>query len=404
MLLFDPQTGLSAQEVSEVRENVRADWVAAFQKDGAPPLDTDPETPAGQLIDSQTAAIVDKDSEILFLANQFNPLTSQGIWQDALGAIYFLKRKIQESSVAICTIMGLSGTVIPAGALIRSEVDNSQWACTVETTIPAGGTTTVPFAAVETGALEAGANTLTQIVTVIPGWDSVTNGTAAAVGRVVETQAEFETRRYASVAKNARGSLLAIYGAIADIPGVLDCVVLENVTNFPVVKWGVTIPGHSVWIAVVGGDDASIAEQIYRKKDAGCGTAGNTTVSYEDTGLPGAPTYEYTIERPTPLPFGVRVTIRETSATPAEIEQQVKNAILEDFEGRGPHGNLRVGMAQVVYASRFYCAAITAGATSLENIEICAPVSGGAWGDSVTINADQSPVLDAADITVTLVS
>jgi hypothetical protein len=61
-------------------------------------------------------------------------------------------------------------------------------------------------------------------------------------------------------------------------------------------------------------------------------------------------------------------------------------------------------MAQTVYASRFYCAAITAGATSLENIEICAPVSGGAWGDSVTINADQSPVLDAADIIVTLVS
>ena len=40
---------------------------------------------------------VDKDSEVLFLGNQFNPLTAQGIWQDALAktsAVYRLVGQI----------------------------------------------------------------------------------------------------------------------------------------------------------------------------------------------------------------------------------------------------------------------------------------------------------------------
>lgn len=60
MLHFDPQTGLYPDEIETVREAVREDWVLAFRKDGLPDLNTEPETPAGQLIDSQTAAIADQ--------------------------------------------------------------------------------------------------------------------------------------------------------------------------------------------------------------------------------------------------------------------------------------------------------------------------------------------------------
>lgn len=404
MLHFDPNTGLYPDDVTTVREAVRSDWVTAFRKDGQPELDTEPETPAGQLVDSQTAAIVDKDSEVLFLGNQFNPLTAQGIWQDALAKIYFLTRKVQQSSIAVCTVTGLQGTVIQEGSVIRSTADDTEWVATDTVTIPATGTTTMQFRSLETGAIEAGAGTLTQIVTVTPGWDSVINPAAATVGRVVETQAEFEARRYASVAKNARGSVSALYGALADLSGVVDCVVLENVGPDPVTKWGVSVPGHGVYISIVGGADADIAETIYKKKSAGCDTAGNTTVTYIPDDLPGDPVYQYQFERPTPLSFGVKVTIRDNDSLASDIEDLVKDAILADFEGNGPHGNLRVGMAQIVYASRFYCAALNgANAIGLENIEICAPASGASWADSVTVNADQEPVLDRNDIIVDIV-
>jgi len=396
-------TGISVDDISTVRETVRAEWVAAFQKDGQPVLDTQPETPAGQLIDSQTAHIAEKDNELLFLANQFNPLTAEGIWQDALGKIYFLTRKQQQPSVAQCTVTGLEGTVIPIGAQIKSSSDQTVWMCASTVTIPATGSTTANFVCAQTGPIAAAVGTLTNIVTIVPGWDAVTNLAAATVGRDLETQMEFEQRRYASVAANARGSVGAIYGTIANIQGVIDCVVLENTSSADVVQWGVTIPGHSIFVSVVGGADADIAQALYSKKDAGCGTAGNTTVTYQDDTLPGQPVFSYLIERPEPLSFGIKVEIRMTSVTPSNIVQLVKDAVLADFSGNGPHGNLRVGMAQTVYASRFYCAVIEAGATSLESIQICAPAAGLAWGDNVTVNADQSPVLDADDIIVTLI-
>lgn len=402
MLHFDPQTGLYAEEVETVRETVRQDWKTAFQRDGAPELNTEPGTPAGQLIDSQAAAIVDKDNEVLFLANQFNPLTASGIWQDALGKIYFLTRKVAQASEALCLCNGLAGTVIARGARIKSSADSSEWACTETVTIPAGGMAQARFQAQTLGPVAAQANTLTEIVTVTPGWDSVTNPAAAAVGRDVESQLEFEKRRYAGVAANARGSVSALYGAIADLPDVLDVVVLENIGNDPIISWGVTIPGHSVWIAVTGGTDGEIAEVIYRKKDAGCGTAGNTQISYQATELPGQPIYIYSIERPALLAVGVRVTISLTPATPQDIEQQIKNAVLADFNGAGPHNSLRVGTAQEVYASRFYCSVIGAGVQNLVSIEVCAPASGAAWGTSITINADQTPVLSADDILVVI--
>ena len=403
MLHFDAATGLYPDEIATVRESVREDWIGAFRRDGLPDLNTEPETPAGQLIDAQTAAIVDKDNEVLFLANQFNPLTAQGVWQEALGKIYFLTRKGAEPSSVTCLCSGLAGTVIPAGALIRSSVDQSRWENTATVTIPdSGGQVNAIFRSVESGVVAAAANTLTEIVSVTPGWDAVTNPTAAVVGRVAETQAEFEQRRYNSVAANSRGSVYSLYGALADLEGVLDCVVLENITNNPIVEWGVTIPGHSVYISIVGGDNAAIAEAIYRKKDAGCGTAGNTEVTYQDDNLPWRPIYTYKIERPEPLRLGVRVTLRIVDDTLGNSEELIRAAIISNFNGLDGFGALRVSMAQTIYASRFYCPVVKSGVWNLLSIELAA-LSNDAqtvWGDSVTVNADQVPTLEAADITV----
>ena len=83
-LVFDPQTGFSADDVAAVRAAVAQAWKQAFKSDGTAELNTEAETPAGQIIDSQAASIVQKDSEILYLANMLNPLKATGIFQDAL--------------------------------------------------------------------------------------------------------------------------------------------------------------------------------------------------------------------------------------------------------------------------------------------------------------------------------
>lgn len=123
MLNFDSQTGFSVSETSDIRDGVAKDWVTAFKEQGRPDLNTDPETPQGQVIDSQTAAIHQKDVELAFLAQQFNPQTASGRWQDALAKIYFISRKPAINSTCVCTLTGINGTTVTAGALIRSSYD-----------------------------------------------------------------------------------------------------------------------------------------------------------------------------------------------------------------------------------------------------------------------------------------
>ena len=397
-ITFDPAVGLVAPSTADIRADVAAMFVAAFTKNGLPPLNTEPETPAGQLIDSLTAIIADKDAELLYLANQFNPLTAQGIWQAAIGQIYFLAPTTATNSVAACTCTGLPGTVIGAGSIIQSSADNTQWVALETQPIPSSGSVTVSFQCQEAGQIAASAGTLDKIVTVTPGWDSVTNPTAAVVGTLAETQLAFEKRRYNSVAINARGSINALYSALSAIEGVIDLAVLENNTSSPVTKHGVSVPGHSVYISIVGGTETDIAAAIYRNKDAGCGTAGNTAISYTDDTIALSPTYNYYIERPADLTFGVKVTIRDTEQTPADIEQLIKDAVVKNFNGGSTFS--RAGTGQTIYSSRFYGDVIAQGANDLVSVQIAAPLSGGSWTTQIDVSADKEPVLSADDVTV----
>ena len=157
MLHFDPATGFYADDTETVRAAVAADWVAAFHKDGQVDLNTDPETPAGQLIDSQTAAITEKDTELLYLCDQFDPAKNEGIFQDAIAKIYFLSRKAATPSTATITVRGLSGTVVPVNAQIMSSADDTIWQNVAAFTIGADGTGSGVFRCTSEGLISAAA-------------------------------------------------------------------------------------------------------------------------------------------------------------------------------------------------------------------------------------------------------
>ena len=122
MITFNPDTGLVSSGTAAIRANLVTQWQKAFATDPDKPLlDTAPETPAGQLIDGQAVLINRKDSEILYLANMFNPKTALGIWQDALAGIYFIERHIAIATLVTGNIKGAYGTVIPNGAIVQDQ-------------------------------------------------------------------------------------------------------------------------------------------------------------------------------------------------------------------------------------------------------------------------------------------
>ena len=391
--------GLVIPPESDVLAGVQADMNAAFGGNLNPAL----ETPQGQLATSQSAVIADMYALFAEFVNQVDPDTADGFMQDAIARIYFLDRSPGAPTTVQCTCVGLFGTLIPVGAQAQ-DTSGNRYVCTEAGTIPVGGSITLPFANITNGPVACPANTLTTIYQAIPGWDTINNPSNGVLGRFVETRAEFEFRRQNSVALNARGSLPSVYAAVFSVPDVLDVYAFENTTSSPlnVGSTGYTLAPHSLYVAAVGGASQAIGEAIWRKKDVGCDTNGNTTVTVEDNSgySPPVPTYTIKYEIPTALPIFFDVQIANSADLPSGIVQLTKDAIVAAFTGAD--GSRRVRIGSLILASKFY-APVSAIGPEVSILSILIGTTSPGALTSILAGIDQAPTIDPANITVTLV-
>ena len=404
-LAFDPQTGFSADDVAAVRAAVAQAWKQAFKSDNTAELNTEPETPAGQIIDSQTASITQKDSEILYLANMLNPLKATGIFQDALAEIYFLQRKPAIPSSAVIKCTGLPGTVIPVSAQVMSTADDTVWQNTEAVTIGPDGTCECVFECQSAGLISAAAGTLSRINTMVAGWDTAANLRAATVGQNAETQGAFEARRYASVGLNSRGTIAAVYARVANCANVVSCIVRENKTNVPIEIDGYYLKAHSVFVSVVGGSDKDIAEAIYNSCSAGCDYNGNTTVAVTDSATKAVENVIF--YRPEEFDVYVKVTLAGKDSLPDEYQKTVKKAVYDNFYGEsaatiGGNPILRVAPGDTVLASRFIPSVLDSGISQVVKIQVSA--DGQSWSETAYMPITGNPSLTSDRITVGVLS
>lgn len=395
-VLFDEKNGVTIPSTREVRD----DLADAVQK--AMPVtangdlvNVDSSSPLGQIVDLTTAEVEAKNSEIGFLANQFNPDTARGIFLDALANLYGLQRKVSEPTVVVCTCTGLRGTVIPYGAIVEDENGNQLRHIVVSgATIGDTGAVDTTFATVEHGQIEIGAETVTKIVTVIAGWDSVVNVAAGVTGRDIEPDGELRNRMKESYAINANGTVANIQANLAQLDGVLDCVVLENYTNLKQTQYELELEPHSIAVCIVGGEDADIARVLFERKSGGCGTNGDTEVTFIDTEHFNA-SYTYKIVRPTAVDFAVKIEFFEEDMN-SETQAAIKEAVTKDFLGELE--NSRVTLASTVYASRFYQCVQAVTSAPIKSITVGLGI--GSRGASVDVPANESPTI--SDDTITL--
>ncbi len=389
--------GFVAPSEPEIRDGVMADLNAAFGGD----LNlTNPETPQGQLGTTLAAIIGNKDDQFVHLTQMFDPAFSTGRYQDALARIYFLERNPAEPTTVQATCMGLAGTVIYAGALAQS-LDGNLFFAVDGGTIPSAGSVVLAFACVTDGPIACPVGALSVIYQAIPGWDSIINNTDGVLGNVVESRAEFEVRRAASVAINARSILDSVLGAVLAVDGVLDAYVTENYTGSPLVTGGVTLDPHSLYVAASGGEQADVARAIWTKKAPGCAYNGNTTVTvYDDDPIytpPGIP-YPVTYQIPDSLPIFFAVTLQDNSAIPTDALTQIQGAIVAAFSGTG--GGTRARIGQPVLASRFYAPIIALGSwAQVLQVQIGSPNDVGA---EVTGSIDSQVTASIAGSTMTV--
>ena len=346
---FGPK-GFVAPAESTLLAGARADLQAAFGGG----LNPSPKTPQGQLATSIAALVGNVNDLLLFYTSQTDPAYARGRMQDAIGRIYFLERNPAQPTVVQATCIGLQGVIIPAGALAQAD-DGNTYVCQEQGAIPSSGSVVLPFACTVPGPIACPAGTLRTIVRAIPGWDTIANAQDGALGNVVEGRADFEARRRLAVAHNARGSLPAVRGAVLDVAGVLDAMVVENDRNTAQTIGGYTLAGNSLYVSVLGGEAEAIAQAIFTRKMPGCATNGRTTVTVLDTAsgyAPPYPAYEINFDFATPLPILFAVSIASGDLVPSDAEEQIRAALIAAFAGGDTGPRARIGTE--ILASRFY--------------------------------------------------
>jgi hypothetical protein len=397
-IVFTP-TGVSLPSDADILAGVQADMNAAFGGNLNPSLST----PQGQLATSQAACISDKNAKFAQFVAQVDPDTADGVMQDAIGRIYFLTRRPATPTAVNVDCMGLAGVTIPVGALVQDSSGNT-YSCTNAGTIPVSGTITLPFAATVTGPTPCPTGSISGApYRAIPGWDRATNSTDGVPGTLVESRADFEYRRKQSVAINGKGSLRAIYANVFNLDGVNDVFAVENTTGSPL-AYGSTsysLAPHSLYVAVVGGNAADIAKTIWTYKDVGADYNGNTSVSVVDDSGYNYPFPTYTVKFQIPTSTNVKFAVQlvDNPSLPADIVDQVKAAIVSAFSGGDGGPRARIG--GTIYASRFY-SPVAALSSSVSVLSLLIGTTT-ATLTSLTMGIDQVPVVDPANITVTLV-
>lgn len=358
------------------------------------------ETPQGQLASSLAAIIAAKNTEVANIINMIDPQYSRGRWQDAIARIYFITRKPEQPSVVRAKLTGLAGTVVPVGTLAK-DISGNIWRSLGEAKIDNTGFVLAEFACDTPGAIPCPPHNLNRVYQSVPGLDAIDNEDTAVLGALAESRADFERRRYNSVAKNGHSTTHSIYGEVFQVPGVVDCYVIDNPTGMPtaIAPTDYVLKPHSVYVAVLGGDENEVAKAIWRKKDVGCDYNGNTTVRvYDDElGYSAPPAYDVSFQRPSPVPVKFLVTIVSSDAVPVNGVDIVKRTILDTFNGAGDDGQ-RERIAARILATRYY---VALGKTIMSDFVVNVKVGlTTPNADLVNIGIDQVPTLDAADITV----
>jgi len=238
------------------------------------------------------------------------------------------------------------------------------------------------------GAVQAPAETLTVIETVIAGWNSFTNSLDATVGREIETDAEYRVRRQQALAAGGSATLAAIRTKILEIDEVEACIAFHNITMENDVYGR---PPKSIETVVLGGDDDDIANALWLVAPAGIELYGSTEQTIVDS-----QGFDQTIKfsRPTEIEIWLEVDLTTDSTFPTGGADSVSGDILTYVQEN-------FGIGDDVITTRLYCPINdVAGITDITlRIGLSASPT---TDDNISIDENQIASFDSSRITITI--
>lgn len=322
MAAFDyiVQTGVIVPDTTNTLVEVQQEYLSVFGQD----LNLNPETPQGILIAAETASRDATARNNALLANQINPDIAGGVFLDALCALTGLSRLAGTFTTVNATLSGEAGTVIPAGSEAKTT-NGDLFAASITATIPPSGSVAVIFAAVEAGAIECGIGDLSEVVTPILGWETITNTAAGVLGQAQESDTQLRNRRRLMLGLQSQGTPEAIIAGLYNTSGVSSVLFRENVTSAAATIDGKLLSPHSIYCVVQGGTDLDVATTILSKKN-NCSDYNGATV-VDVTNEASGQVYSVKFDRPTAAGIKVRVTAQKQVRS--GVDSDIKYAVMQ---------------------------------------------------------------------------
>lgn len=310
----------------------------AFRQIYGQDVNLDADTQDGQWVTHIAQTQYDIASLCAATFNRFSPSTAEG---DALRRqikINGIKANPATHSTVDVVIVGDEGTVITNGK-VRDGADNL-WSLPETVTIPSSGQITVTATADDDGPIEAAAGAVSRIATPTDGWISVSNPNVAVPGKEAQSDAELRILQTNSTAQPSQSILQGIQGELLSLDGVTRLRMYENDTSETDDNG---IPSHSISAVVEGGDSNAIAEVIRRRKTAGTGTYGTTSIVLTDSAM-----IPITIKffRPTTVSVKVKVTIDPLVGYASTYAEELKQQVCDYINS--------LGIGSTLYLSKLY--------------------------------------------------
>ena len=219
--------GLTVDRTAEVREKIVAALEASSQF--GPKTQTGADKKLGQLIDPFADQVGLVYELLQAVYDSWDPDAAEGVQLDNLCRLVGVTRQPATASVVTLTLGGSPFTPVPGGSEARVP-GGVTFALDTGVLIGAGGSVDAAATATETGALEAAADSVTEVVSVVSGWDTVTNAADATIGDEVETDSALRARREQSLSAAGTATDQAIRAALEDLADVTAARVISNRT------------------------------------------------------------------------------------------------------------------------------------------------------------------------------
>jgi len=249
--------GVIVPDAGFIEQQVIEEYRALFGED----LVVTANTPQGMLIQAEVQARIAVAENNARLANQINPNLAGGVFLDAILALTNpFGRTASTPSVVFATVEGTPGTVIPAGSIVSETGtgNNNQFISMVAATIPARGFEVgIQFNSIEQGPIPSPEGALTNIITPVLGWDSVTNSTAPILGTLTQSDLDARIFRINTLATQGASAAEAITSGVQNVPGVNSMSFLENINATTQTVSGVSMVPHSIYACVDADESAN---------------------------------------------------------------------------------------------------------------------------------------------------